>query len=69
MRFDASDIGVYAVLVLDAAVSVVALLVVRATCEFCFRRLDKPIIEMPPDTQPPDSAPPPAGSTSVPPVE
>jgi len=69
MRFDASDIGVYAILVLDAVVSMVVLLLVRATCEFCFRRLDKPIIEMPPDTQPPGSAPPPGGSTSGPPVE
>jgi len=69
MQFDASEAGVYAVLVLDAVVSVVILLLVRATCEFCCRRLGRLNIEKRPEKHPPDGNPPPGGWSAEPQVE
>ena len=68
MTFDPSEAAVYTILVLDAVVSMVVLLHVRTTCEFCCRRPNKPIIETPPNLQPAGGDLP-AGSTSVPQVE
>ena len=69
MIFDPSEIGVHWILILDAAVFVVALGFVRIVGEFCLRKRDKPILEMPAHPQSAGSDLPPAGSTSGPPVE
>ncbi len=69
MTFDPSEIGVHWILFLDAAVFAVVLGFTRIVGEFCLRKREKPVLEMPPDTQPAGSDPPPAGSISGPRVE
>ena len=68
MRFEPNNAAVYLILVLDGVAYMIALLIVRVACEFCFRRRGKLTAKTPLDTPHPPS-PSPAGSTSGPPVE